>query len=125
MRLSLLVETRSALVWWLLIARKVERIGEIMMACLILFLTLPLMLFAALAIKCETAGPVLESEACVGRAGQRFQKLRFRTAVYDPFHSTPIWARRPTPIGRILWQTRIDALPELLNVLHGDMSIFS
>jgi lipopolysaccharide/colanic/teichoic acid biosynthesis glycosyltransferase len=101
----------------------VWRLADPAIACILLAITLPLMIVVALAIKLESAGPVLERQSCFGRGGRRFQTLKFRTAVHDPYHSTPVWARRPTQIGQFLWQTRIEALPQLINVLRGEMSI--
>jgi lipopolysaccharide/colanic/teichoic acid biosynthesis glycosyltransferase len=43
--------------------------------------------------------------------------------MHDPYDALPRWARMPTPLGCFLWQTRIDALPQLLNVLRGDIKI--
>jgi lipopolysaccharide/colanic/teichoic acid biosynthesis glycosyltransferase len=48
--------------------------------------------------------------------------LKFRTVVHDPEGTRPVWARQPTRIGEFLRYTRIDALPQLINVLHGEMS---
>jgi lipopolysaccharide/colanic/teichoic acid biosynthesis glycosyltransferase len=80
------------------------------------------MLIVALAIKLESAGPVLDRQSCIGRGGRRFQMLKFRTALHDPKHATAPWARQ-TQIGESLRYSRIEALPQLINVLRGEMSI--
>ena len=80
------------------------------------------MAIAALMIKRESAGPVLERRDCIGRGDRRFQMLKFRTTIYDPRHTTPARAR-PTPLGEFLRHTRIEDLPQLINVLRGEMSI--
>ena len=92
-------------------------------ACVLLAIASALMIIVALAIKLESAGPVLERQTCVGRGGRRFQRLKFRTAMDDPKHTTPAWARQTTQVGQFLRHTRIDDLPQLINVLRGELSI--
>jgi lipopolysaccharide/colanic/teichoic acid biosynthesis glycosyltransferase len=105
------------------VSRQVKRLGDIVIACLLLGITAPLMLIVALAIKLESAGPVLERETCVRRGGRRFQMLKFRTTVHGPRHTTSAWARKTTQVGQFLWHTRVEALPRLINLLRGEMSI--
>jgi putative colanic acid biosysnthesis UDP-glucose lipid carrier transferase len=104
------------------IAERLQRLGDAAIACILLVIASPLMLFVALAIRCESAGPVFAHRDSVS-GSRRFQRLKFRTDIHDPYDALPPWARMPTPLGRFLWQTRIDALPQLLNVLRGDMRI--
>lgn len=94
----------------------------------LLLLTLPLMLIVALAIKLESRGPVLYRQERVGLHGKPFTLLKFRSMTVDAEASgSPIWARvqdpRVTRIGSIIRPMRIDELPQLLNVLHGEMSM--
>src|SRR5436309_7719593 len=70
-------------------SRQMWRLGDCVIACLVLALTAPLMPIAAVMIKLESAGPVLERRECIGRGGRRFQRLRFRTTTHDPRHATP------------------------------------
>jgi len=100
-----------------------RRLGDSIIACIFLTITLPLMIIVALAIKWESSGPVLDRHTCIGRGGRRFQMLKFRTAMYNPEHATPTWGQKTTQVGQLLWRTRIDALPQLINVLRGEMSI--
>jgi lipopolysaccharide/colanic/teichoic acid biosynthesis glycosyltransferase len=100
-----------------------RRLGDIVIACLLLAITSPLMLVVALAIKLEGGGPFLDRQNCIGCSGRRFQALKFRTAVHDPQHATPTWAQRTTQVGEFLRYTRIEDLPQLINVLRGEMSI--
>jgi lipopolysaccharide/colanic/teichoic acid biosynthesis glycosyltransferase len=81
------------------------------------------MLLVALAIKWEGPGPILERETCIARGGRRFEMLKFRTMLPDPEHTMPAWARKPTQVGEFLRYTRIECLPQLINVLRGEMSI--
>jgi lipopolysaccharide/colanic/teichoic acid biosynthesis glycosyltransferase len=103
-------------------ADQIGRFADMAIACASLAVTSPLMLIVALAIKLESAGPVLHRQTCIGR-GRRFQMLKFRTIVHDPEHRMPELARTPTRIGHFLRYTRIEILPQLINVLRGEMSM--
>jgi len=59
----------------------------------------------------------------MGPAGRRFKMLRFRTTIHNPDDALRPWVHRTTQVGKFLQQTRIDALPQLINVLRGEMSI--
>jgi lipopolysaccharide/colanic/teichoic acid biosynthesis glycosyltransferase len=100
-----------------------RRLGDFLIACLLLAITSPLMLIVALAINLESAGPVLDRQTCIGRGGRRFQMLKFRTTVHDPRLATPAWAQKTTQVGEFLRYTRIEDLPQLINVLRGEMSM--
>jgi len=101
-----------------------RRLGDVVIACILLAITLPLMMIVALAIRSESPGPVLDRRTCIGYGGRRFQMLKFRTAVHDPEHATPAWlAPKITPLGRFIRHTRVEALPQLINVLRGEMSV--
>jgi len=102
---------------------QMRRLIDLVVAGALLTLTAPLMLVVGLAIRLESAGPILVRESCIGLRGRRFQMLKFRTVRYDLDRSVPLWGRRPTPLGEILRFTRIEALPQLINVLRGEMSI--
>ena len=103
---------------------QMRRLGDVVIACILLAITLPLMIIVALAIKWESPGPVLDRRSCIGCNGRRFQMLKFRTAVHDPEHATPAWvAPKNTRLGRFIRHTRIEALPQLINVLRGEMSM--
>jgi sugar transferase (PEP-CTERM system associated) len=90
-------------------------------------LVLPVVLMAALAIRLEDRGPALYRQERVGRDGVTFTLLKFRSMRQDAEHSgRPQWAAQADPrvtrVGAILRRFRIDELPQLLNVLKGDMS---
>lgn len=92
-------------------------------ASALVVLTLPLMTFVALAIKCESRGPVFERRQRIVPGGRRtFDLLTSRTTTYDPADTMPSWARRPTPLGSFLQYTRIEALPQLINAARGEVS---
>src|SRR5437763_1853517 len=103
-------------------ALQMRRLADLVIACVVLAATLPLALLVALAIKCEGPGPISERQTCIGRAGRRFQTLKFRTTVADRDHNVPVWARKTTQVGQLLRCTGIESLPQLRNVLRVEMS---
>ena len=93
-----------------------------------LLIFLPLMALIAIAIKCSSRGPVLYRQERMGLDGRRFQMLKFRTMVADAEGLTgPVWSTdndpRVTFVGRWLRHTSLDELPQLINVLRGEMSL--
>lgn len=103
-------------------ADQLTRYGDIVVAAICLVITAPLFLLVCIAIKFEAPGPAFECHGCVGRRG-RFDKLQFRTTVYDPQTLHTMWSRKLTAVGEVLRYTRIDALPQIVNVLRGEMSL--
>jgi lipopolysaccharide/colanic/teichoic acid biosynthesis glycosyltransferase len=87
--------------------------------------TFPLMAIVGIAIKCDSPGPVFERERRVGSGGRRFDALKFRTTLHAVEGPGPTWRRAPemSRVGRYLRYTGIDDLPQLFNVLRGEMSI--
>lgn len=87
----------------------------------------PLFVVVAIAIKMDSPGPIFYRARRVGRHGQEFQLFKFRTMVEDAARQGPgITASgdpRITNVGRILRRMKIDELPQLINVLKGDMSL--
>ena len=100
-----------------------RRLADLVIASVIVAITSPLLALLALAIKWEGPGPILERQTCIARGGRRFQMLKFRTTAPDPEHTSPLWARKTTQIGEFLRYTRLESLPQLFNVLRGDMSL--
>jgi len=93
-----------------------------------LALLAPVMAVIALLIKATSRGPVFYVQKRVGLNGRPFKMYKFRTMWADAEKETgPVWARpndpRVTPIGRVLRRTNLDELPQLWNVLKGDMSL--
>lgn len=95
-----------------------KRLADLSIAVMLLVLTLPLIVLVALAIKLESAGPILTRRGQLNRNGRRFELLRFRTTVYRAWTTVP----QRTRIGRFLHYTRIDDLPQLVNVLRGELT---
>jgi sugar transferase (PEP-CTERM system associated) len=106
--------------------RVLKRTTDLLLAAIGLVLAAPLMLMTALAIRLESAGPILYCQERVGENGRTFTLCKFRSMRTDAENGTPIWARdkddRATQVGRFIRLTRLDELPQLWNVLRGDMS---
>ena len=105
-----------------------KRGASLVVASTGLLLSLPLLPFVALAIKLTSPGPLLYQQKRVGRAGSVFECYKFRTMRADAeADSGPTWAKdddpRITPVGRFFRRTRIDEIPQLWNVLRGDMTL--
>jgi lipopolysaccharide/colanic/teichoic acid biosynthesis glycosyltransferase len=108
---------------------------DVIGACALLVVMSPIMLLVAIAVKLTGRGPVLFEQARIGQHGRAFKMLKFRTMVPEAerlranlctpnaqlfkLRSDP----RVTPVGRWLRRTSLDELPQLLNVLLGDMSL--
>ena len=101
----------------------IARLGDCVTACIFLALTAPLMLVVSFAIRCESPGPVFDRKTYIGCGGRHFRMLRFRITFYDPDRSVPISAQKTTQVGQFLRYSRIEALPQLVNVLRGEMSL--
>lgn len=104
-----------------------KRLFDLGVAALCLALAAPLLLLVALAVRCSSPGPVFYLQERVGLNGRRFKLVKFRTMVEDAERlSGPVLASendpRVTPAGRWLRSARLDELPQLFNVLKGDMS---
>jgi exopolysaccharide biosynthesis polyprenyl glycosylphosphotransferase len=110
------------------IGAALKRGCDILMALFILALTLPLMLFVAVAIRLDSPGPIIYRQQRVGRLGRTFTVFKFRSMSIDAEAcGRPRWAQagdpRVTRVGRFIRATRIDELPQLANVLRGEMSM--
>lgn len=107
--------------------RLIKRLFDIAFAFAALALLLPVMLLAALAIKLTSPGPVFYRQERRGFNGEIFRILKFRSmsVMEDGRAMTPAQKRDPriTPVGAVLRRTSIDELPQLLNVLRGEMSL--
>lgn len=121
---------------------KAKRIFDVIVASITLFLFLPLFAFVVLLLKLTDPGPVIFSHVRVGQGGRRFACLKFRSMVTDSdkvlkslLESDPTaraeWERtqkltndpRITAVGKFLRQSSLDELPQLINVIRGDMSL--
>ena len=106
----------------------VKRVFDIVSASLLCLLASPVMLLAAIAIKLESRGPVLYRQERVSLNGRPFSIAKFRSMRADAeMDGKPQWAaandNRVTRVGQFIRRVRIDELPQLFNVLCGDMSL--
>jgi Undecaprenyl-phosphate glucose phosphotransferase len=109
-------------------ARLAKRATDLVLGTAALILAAPLMLALAMAIKLTSRGPVLFRQTRTGLGGRPFEMLKFRTMRDDAEAATgPVWAVRGddrcTTLGRFLRRWSLDELPQLFNVLAGDMSL--
>jgi sugar transferase (PEP-CTERM system associated) len=107
---------------------KLQLIYSTIIAAIGLLIFAPVMILVAIAVKLTSPGPILFRQTRVGMNGIPFTVLKFRSMVADAEAKTgAVWASRSDPrvtkIGRFLRKTRLDELPQLFNVLRGDMSI--
>ena len=106
-----------------------KRVVDLLFAAFGLILTAPAVAVAALAVKLTSPGPVLFRQERVGKGGRSFTIYKLRTMVVDAEkHTGPVLSAgaadaRITPVGKLLRATRLDELPQLVNVLRGDMSM--
>jgi exopolysaccharide biosynthesis polyprenyl glycosylphosphotransferase len=103
-----------------------KRISDVVLALLLLVASAPLFLMAIVVLRLTSGSPVFYRQARVGRYGRPFSILKLRTMRVDAEVDRPRWAEpgdpRRTRAGRVLRRTRIDELPQLINVLRGEMS---
>jgi sugar transferase (PEP-CTERM system associated) len=108
------------------LTRQAKRTFDIVLAFIGLMIASPLMLLTALAVWLESGFPVVYRQERVGENGRIFTLNKFRSMRKDAEQGTPVWASddddRVTRVGRIIRKTRLDELPQLWNVLRGDMS---
>jgi Undecaprenyl-phosphate glucose phosphotransferase len=104
-----------------------KRALDLLIASASLVVFSPLMAILAVLVKLTSRGPILFKQERVSFDGSRFSILKFRTMYTDAEAAGPGWTTpgddRVTPLGRILRSTSLDELPQLFNVLRGDMSI--
>lgn len=104
-----------------------KRLFDLTMSSFFLLVLAPVFLAVAVAIRSDTAGPVFFKQTRVGRNGKRFEIYKFRTMhTESPAYMNSPRSRedhRITGVGRVLRRTSLDELPQLINVLKGDMSL--
>lgn len=108
--------------------RKVKRLMDIAISSAILIGFSPIWLLVALAIKIDSAGPILYKQKRVGKDGKEFLIYKFRSMIHNAeSHTGPQWARKQDPritrVGKLIRKARIDEVPQFVNVLKGEMSL--
>jgi Undecaprenyl-phosphate glucose phosphotransferase len=105
-----------------------KRAEDLFLSCLIMLLTTPTFVVAALAIKLDSPGPVLFGQVREGYHNKAFKIWKFRTMYHEArdeqaAQQTSRYDRRVTRVGRLLRRLSLDELPQLINVIRGEMSI--
>jgi len=96
-------------------------------ASILLALTFPLWPVIALAIKWESSGPIFYSQERIGANGKLFRLTKFRSMINNAEIGRPVWAQKNDPrvtrMGNILRRTHLDELPQMINIIKGDLSL--
>ena len=108
--------------------RALKRQTDLVLGIALLILTAPLVAIAAVLVRLNSPGSVIFRQTRVGLDGREFKVFKLRSMIADAEQNTgPVWAAqndpRVTAVGRILRKYRIDELPQLVNVLNGEMSL--
>jgi exopolysaccharide biosynthesis polyprenyl glycosylphosphotransferase len=105
---------------------RLKRLLDIVFAAGLLLVSFPIMIVTAVWIKLDSRGPIVFRQARTGLNGEIFEILKFRSMVHEAERNGAIWATesdpRTTRVGKIIRKLRIDELPQLVNVLRGEMS---
>ena len=107
--------------------RNVKRAGDFLLAAISLLLVSPLMLLIYIMVRCEDGGPAIFKQERIGRFGRPFNIYKFRSMTVDAEKNGPQLCshkkdKRLTHIGKFLRKHHLDELPQLWNVICGDMS---
>lgn len=106
-----------------------KRLLDVLVSLILLIITLPITLITSICIKCYDRGPVLYKQVRLTRNGKEFNILKFRSMKIDAEKdgvarlSSGTNDDRITPVGKVIRKYRIDELPQLLNILKGDLSL--
>ncbi|MBI5020374.1 MAG: sugar transferase [Ignavibacteriales bacterium] len=108
--------------------RAIKRTLDILFSAIVLLIGLPIWILVAIAIKIDTKGPVFYTQERVGKDEKHFPIIKFRTMFANAeSESGPVWANRQDPrvtrVGKILRKLRVDEIPQLINILDGNMSL--
>jgi exopolysaccharide biosynthesis polyprenyl glycosylphosphotransferase len=105
---------------------RLKRLADLILAGIILVIVSPIMLLVSLLIKLDSQGPVLFRQERLGQKGKPFNIIKFRTMVQGGENSGQVWTDyndpRITRIGKIIRKLRLDELPQLWNIIRGEMS---
>ncbi|MCH8492462.1 MAG: exopolysaccharide biosynthesis polyprenyl glycosylphosphotransferase [Idiomarina sp.] len=104
-----------------------KRLGDILFSVIGIVLLIPFFILVAIMIKLESRGPVFYTQSRVGLFNKEFHVIKFRSMAEDAEEDGAQWATendaRVTKVGKILRKMRIDELPQLINVIKGEMSL--
>jgi len=108
--------------------KKVKRTFDILFSFMVLLITLPITITVSLFIKVDSKGPIIFKQKRTGQNSKNFNVYKFRSMIQDAEKkSGPVWSTKDDPritkIGRIIRKVRIDEIPQMFNVLKGEMSL--
>lgn len=108
--------------------KKLKRLMDIFVSLLILIFSLPITILTAIAIKIDSEGPILFKQERLGQNGKPFNVYKFRSMIKDAEKYTgPVWSTKDDPrvtsMGKFVRKVRIDEIPQMFNVLKGEMSL--
>ncbi|WP_430734905.1 exopolysaccharide biosynthesis polyprenyl glycosylphosphotransferase [Halodesulfovibrio aestuarii] len=105
----------------------IKRAFDLALSTTLLFITLPISIITALLIRLESKGPILFKQTRTGLHNKEFEVIKFRSMSQDAEKDGAKWSEkndnRVTRVGKFIRKTRIDELPQLINVLKGEMSL--
>ncbi|HXI89914.1 MAG TPA: TIGR03013 family XrtA/PEP-CTERM system glycosyltransferase [Blastocatellia bacterium] len=106
--------------------RQLRRLLDVLLSVVGLVLSLPIMMFTAVAIRLDSRGPILYRQTRVGQRNRTFTIMKFRSMRIDAEPGGPVWAEeddpRVTRVGRVIRKLRIDELPQFINIIRGEMT---
>lgn len=107
--------------------KKLKRLMDILLSLILIVITFPITLLTSIAIKLESKGPVFYRQERMGMNGKIFRIVKFRTMIKDAEKYTgPVWSSKDDPritkVGKLIRKIRVDEIPQVYNVLKGDMS---
>jgi exopolysaccharide biosynthesis polyprenyl glycosylphosphotransferase len=108
--------------------KKLKRLMDIIVSLLILLLSVPITILTSIAIKIDSKGPIFFKQERLGQNGKPFKVFKFRSMINDAEKLTgPVWSQKNDPrvtrMGRFVRRARIDEIPQMFNVLKGEMSL--
>jgi exopolysaccharide biosynthesis polyprenyl glycosylphosphotransferase len=108
--------------------KKLKRLLDIIISSIILIITLPVTILTSIAIKVDSRGSLFFKQDRSGMNGETFKILKFRSMIKDAEKYTgPVWSRKDDPrvtrVGKILRRVRLDEIPQMFNVMKGEMSM--
>jgi len=105
----------------------IKRLFDLLFSLILLLITATFIPIIAILIKTTSKGPIFFTQVRTGKGGKNFMAIKFRTMFKDAEINGPQWATkndsRVTPLGKFMRKTRIDEIPQLFNIIRGEMSV--
>ena len=109
-----------------IISKRMKRGMDVILSIVGLAVAIPVTVVVSVAIKLDSSGPILYKQERVGKDGKIFRLLKFRSMNQDAEPNGPVWADvgddRTTRVGKVIRKLRLDEIPQMVNVLRGEMS---